>query len=157
MAVMITVSSIVEQLSVDYPGWMFRAGEVFSWSPTNTCITYIDESSDENIAQLLHEVAHAVLGHASYDRDIALLKIECQAWDYAVHHLAPHYGVYLTIESKIVQDSLDSYRLWLHQRSICPRCQAVGIESSKLLYRCLHCHMRWQVNEARTCELRRYK
>lgn len=157
MAAMTTVSSIARQLTADYPAYNFRKGKIFSWSPHHKQITYINKNSQENIAQLLHETAHAILEHHSYLRDIALLDIERQAWNYAIQYLALHYHIQLNFTDDIVQNSLDSYRIWLHQRSICPNCQAVGLEIAKLHYRCLHCQKQWRVNEARTCELRHYK
>lgn len=156
MVATITLSSIVKQLANDYPEYQFHTGEVFSWSHHSRTITYVDETSQSAIAQLLHETAHAILNHHHYARDIDLIAMERQAWELAVHQLAPHYHIALTMNDDAVQDALDTYRKWLHARSTCPTCGAVGIETAKHFYRCLHCHNEWRVNEARSCELRRY-
>ena len=157
MAATITLSSIVKQLTRDYPRYRFQTGDVFSWSYHSQTITYIDEESPAAIAQLLHETAHAILGHHHYTRDIDLIAIERQAWEVAIHQLAPHYNIILTMADDVVQDALDTYRKWLHARSICPTCGAVGIETAKHHYHCLLCASNWRVNEARSCELRRYR
>ncbi|MDO4781411.1 MAG: hypothetical protein Q4A34_03425 [Candidatus Saccharibacteria bacterium] len=145
---------ILDRLRKDFPAFHFVTGEVFSWSPSNKTITVADV---DDRAQLLHEVAHGVLGHAQYVRDIDLLTMERQAWQYAASQLAPRYGVSLHMEDDVVQDALDSYREWLHRRSCCPRCEATGIEVEKHTYRCLLCEERWRVNEARTCRLQRHR
>ena len=63
MVATITLSSIVKQLASDYPEYQFQAGDVFSWSHRSRTITYINEASPAATAQLLHETAHAILGH----------------------------------------------------------------------------------------------
>ncbi|MDO4774144.1 MAG: hypothetical protein Q4A37_03415 [Candidatus Saccharibacteria bacterium] len=143
---------ILDRLREDFPAFRFVIGEVFSWSPSQQAITI---ANPDDQAQLLHEVAHAVLGHARYARDIDLLAMEREAWQYAANHLAPRYGVSLSMDDDVVQDALDSYREWLHRRSCCPRCGAAGIETEKHTYRCLLCNEYWQVNEARTYRLQR--
>lgn len=157
MAATITLSSIVKRLTRDYPRYRFQTGNVFSWSYHSQTITYIDEESPAAIAQLLHETAHAILGHHHYTRDIDLITIERQAWEAAIHQLAPNYNIILTMDDDVVQDAIDTYRKWLHARSTCPTCGAVGIETAKHHYHCLLCTGNWRVNEARSCELRRYR
>jgi len=79
--------------------------------------------------------------------------MERQAWDYTIK-LAPKYNV--AISDDMVQLTLDSYRDWLHARSTCPNCKATGVQTEKYTYVCPACSRKWQVNEARTCALRRY-
>ncbi len=148
---------ILSKIKQDFPEIRFVSDEVFAWSPQSTTITYIAGDSPDDIAHLLHELAHALLNHNDYQRDINLIDMERAAWEYTVRELAPRYGVDIAMMDDVVQTSLDSYREWLHARSICPNCQAVGIECRKHQYRCLQCHGNWRVNEARNCELRRYK
>lgn len=151
-----TLASIVRRLSHDFPQFSFLEGEAFAWSHERQAISYRSDDTPEAIAQLLHEVGHGVLQHSRYARGIDLLAMERQAWEYAIHSLAPRYGVALSMCDPVVQDALDTYRDWLHARSVCPQCGAAGIETSNQHYRCLHCQASWRVNEARTCHLRRY-
>lgn len=116
-------------------------------------IIYYDEQSDDS-ATLLHELSHAVLNHTKYLKDIGLLELERDAWECARNTLAPKYD--LIIPEDTIQDSLDTYRDWLHARSICPQCHATGLQIKQREYRCISCATVWQVNDARFCALRRY-
>mgnify|MGYP000847227813 FL=1 len=147
-----TAQLLADQLGRDFPAFRYQEAPTFSWSPTTHTITY---QAEADAGHLLHELAHAILEHHTYQRDITLIDMERQAWEYAAATLAPRYGISLTMDDDIVQDALDSYRHWLHARSTCPDCSAVGIEIRKQHYRCLHCNSEWRVNDARNCQLRR--
>lgn len=130
----------------------FKEGEMFGWNHTACAISYNPSAKDAQM-YLLHEFGHALLGHTSYSRDIVLLKMERDAWE-AARELGSEYGVHMSDE--IIEGSLDTYRDWLHSRSLCPRCSATGIQSKSQQYSCPACRTTWEVNEARTCALRRY-
>lgn len=147
-----SISSLVANLIQDYPSIRFTAGSDFLWNPTDQTVFYVKDAPD-GADLLLHETAHALLGHATFTRDIELLKIERQAWQYAEEHLAPHYGIVL--DEAAAEAALDTYREWIHRRSLCPQCQLNGIQESRDHYRCVHCHQRWRVNQARNCRLKR--
>lgn len=146
-----STSSLVKQLSTAFPAITFQAGQDFTWSPTTKEIFYPSDSHDT--ARLLHELAHALLEHHRYDRDIQLLTMERDAWEFARAKLAPRYRV--TVTEQDIQADLDTYRDWLHARSTCPHCSATGVQSDKNVYRCIACTTSWKVNEARFCQLRR--
>ena len=143
------VTSIISQLQADYPEFTFCVDETYSWSPRERRIYYIDNT---DTAQLFHELGHAILGHRDYGFDIALLEMERDAWSEA-RRCAKKYGV--VISSSIVEDSLDTYRDWLHARSTCPNCHTTGLQIKVAQYNCLACDTTWRVNDARTCGLRR--
>lgn len=146
----------IADIKHDFPDINFEQGDDFSWSPSRQTITHPELHSAQDFCQLLHEIGHAKLKHKKYSRDIALIDMERSAWEYAVK-LAPQYNINLAMTDDIVQDALDTYREWLHVRSVCPECGAVGLQSSTDRYSCIHCQSQWRVNEARTCQLRRYK
>lgn len=146
-------NDLLKQLRTDFADLTFESDESFRWSPSARTV-YYDPKDFSNTPLLLHEAAHGVLGHQSYDYDIDLLKLERQAWNKA-HELGEHYGVAITDET--VEDAIDSYRDWLHARSTCPSCSRNGIQSSSDTYECLVCSEKWQVNDARSCGLRRSK
>lgn len=148
-----SISSLVSKLRRDFAQFQFLAGNDFYWSPTDTTVYYIADSSDAT--SLLHETAHAMLGHIHYAKDVTLLEMERAAWTYASAQLGPTYGV--RIDDSAIEDALDTYRDWLHARSTCPNCHATGLQTSKHHYSCLACHEKWRVNDARICALRRYK
>jgi hypothetical protein len=80
--------------------------------------------------------------------------MERAAWEKA-GELAPTYEV--TIQPDLVEQQLDTYRDWLHDRSVCPNCEANGVQTDVNHYRCLTCDDTWRVNDARRCALRRYR
>ena len=144
-------TSVIKSLKKDYPEFKFELSDDYLWSHNDKTIYYSD--TDEEISLLFHELAHAVLGHFDYRKDVELLKMEANAWDKAIE-LAKKYDI--KIDNTLVDSALDTYRDWLHARSMCKKCQATGLQIKKDTYKCLVCHSNWRVNEARTCSLRRY-
>lgn len=143
-------SLIIPKLAVDYPEFTFTPSDDNRWQSHTKTIFY----TSDDPAVILHELAHAILGHDAYSRDLDLIAIERDAWSYAKNHLAPRYDI--TITEEAIDVSLDSYRDWLHARSTCPSCSATGIQTGVDIYKCLACRASWRVNEARLCALRRY-
>lgn len=151
--IMEQTTSLIQNLQKSSPEITFVSAQDFGWNPETKTIRY-DESSDSLTAYLLHEYGHALLSHDSYDRDIDLIAMERDAWKKA-REIAKQYD--LTISAELVEDSLDSYRDWMHARSQCPTCSATGIQTEEQRYTCIACRACWKVNEARRCALRRYK
>ena len=150
--IMPSITSLINSLSGDFPHLVFTPANEFRWLPSAATIYYDTDSND--LASLLHEVAHGALGHTDYLRDVELIQLERDAWEHAKTKLAPRYS--LTISNDAIEDALDTYRDWLHARSLCPVCSATGVQHRKNEYRCIACSTRWHVNDARTCMLRRY-
>ncbi len=125
----------------------------FYWDPAANTVFYNPNAQNASLF-LLHELGHALLGHGAYNTDIELIGMERAAWERA-KQLCHQYGI--AAQSDIVQDSLDTYRDWLHARSLCPHCGATGVQAGAQSYQCFNCNTTWRVNEARTCALRRYK
>jgi hypothetical protein len=149
---MLSTRSLLPKLESEYPQLLFTPGERFAWSPDAHTVFY-DESDPKNTGLLLHELAHGLLEHHDYSKDIELVAMEAAAWDKAVE-VAATYDIEITDET--IQDNLDTYREWLHARSTCPECEATGYQSGKSEYTCVACNHVWRVNEARICALRRY-
>ncbi len=145
--------SLVKRLKNDFPSLIFAPGDDFHWSAAQNTVFYPD-SDIEYAPQLLHEAAHGALGHSTYSRDLDLLKLEREAWNKA-SELAKHYDVDMSDDT--IEDSLDTYREWLHARSTCPTCGKTGVQVSPSTYNCVACLERWRTNDARTCGLRRTK
>ena len=153
---MLSPRSTHKHIFRDYPNLTFTASDTFRWIPSTNTIEYVSTVTKQEPYLLLHEIGHASLQHDTYTSDIELLDMEREAWHYALSTLVPRYGLDRTVAQSIADDALDSYREWLHRRSTCPTCSAVGIESTKHHYVCLVCEQTWRVNEARSCELKRY-
>ncbi|MFA5392657.1 MAG: hypothetical protein WC306_03200 [Candidatus Paceibacterota bacterium] len=146
-------SWLVKQLAKDFPQFSFKASHRFLWSPSDKTIFYNAAEPHAN-ELLLHELAHGILKHNQYRRDIELITIEQLTWEY-VAKLSPRYQI--TINKDFIHTNLDSYRDWLHIRSTCPSCTSSGLQTTKTTYQCLACGQTWRVNNAKTCALRRYK
>ncbi len=145
---------LLKAITADYPEISFIKSAVFSWSSQENII-HFNAKSPHASAFLLHELGHAVLGHSSYKQDISLLKIERDAWHIASTALSDRYKV--EVSDLIIQETLDTYRDWLHKRSLCPTCHVSGLQTFHGNYLCIACGCRWKTNEARTCALRRVK
>lgn len=158
VTIMEKITSLIKQLQRNavqeshLKNLTFVQGEGFGWNHATCTISYGPRQPNA-AAYLLHEYGHALLEHTHYTHDIDLLKIERAAWEKALI-IAPSFD--LAIDTSIVEDALDTYREWIHARALCPQCGATGIQSGHLTYRCVACGATWHVNEARTCELRRY-
>lgn len=149
-----STSSLLERVHDAYPALTFTAGERFEWHPSESVIIY-DPEDPLLDSRLLHEIGHATLSHDSYDRDIDLIAMERDAWQTARMDLAPKYGV--EIPADVIHHDMDTYRDWLHGRSTCPHCSSNGIQIQKREYKCVTCRKTWRVNEARSCQLRRWR
>ncbi len=134
-------------------GLIFESGNYFGWNHETATIT-LDPNDANASAYTLHEYGHAALKHSDYKKDIELLTMERDAWTFATDS-ASRFA--LDIDPELIEDSLDTYRNWLHSRSLCPKCGATGIQIDARQYDCIACHTKWTVNEARTCALRRYE
>jgi hypothetical protein len=131
------------------PSITFVNGETFCWSPATQQITYRGASKNEaDTWALLHEAGHAALGHARYSSDFELLMMEVAAWQKAVE-VAKHVDV--KIDTEHIEDCLDTYRDWLHQRSTCPTCSSTSFQVTPQLYRCHNCSTEWTVSTSRFC------
>lgn len=86
--------------------------------------------------------------HTSYSSDTRLVGIEVEAWDAAII-LAKKYDI--SVDEDYVQDCLDSYRKWQHDRSKCPKCQMAGLEVKNGEYKCFNCQNQWHVTPNRFC------
>ena len=147
-----STTSIISQLKNSHPEISFEPGDDFYWSPSDRTI-FFDKNNPDQTILLLHEIGHALLGHSTFGTDIELLAMERQAWDKSVE-VAKEFEI--EIPDDFIQMNLDGYRNWLHSRSTCPNCTAIGFQIKKLQYTCPSCNYNWTVNEARTCALRRY-
>lgn len=149
------MKQLLKQLQADFPDLTFQENEVFSWSPSQRIVYYNPDASEvTGMWSLLHEVGHALLHHTDFANDFDLLQMEVAAWTKAVE-LGKQYGH--TIDDDHVQDCLDTYRDWLHQRSTCPTCGVVSLQKDSRTYQCYNCNETWHVAQNRHCRPYRRK
>jgi hypothetical protein len=142
------MNRLLKSLKAAYPQFRFKSGEIPFWSPKEKTVYYTQLSEDESVWGLLHETGHALLSHQNFTTDADLLRKELDAWARA-NLLALHYDLHIPDEH--IQDCLDSYRDWLHKRSMCPTCDSHGVQSPDKAYRCLNCNASWNVSTSNTC------
>ena len=153
--IMLSTDWLIPKLQADYPQITFcetLKNSSHRWSPTDDTVYYPVEYETH---QLLHEVGHALLHHTNFLLDINLLEMERHAWQYARNIIAPRYN--LTIPETVIETALDSYRDWLHARSLCPSCESNGIQAiDTKQYNCLNCQTEWRSSDGRRRGLKRY-
>jgi len=142
------MEALISQLRQDYPDIVFTQSHVASWSPSTQQVSYNDHKEEVAAWSILHEIGHALLGHASYNSDVELLYKEREAWNEA-KRLASKY--HLIIDNDYIEDCLDTYRDWLYKRSTCPTCRRQGLQQSRMQYRCVNCDSGWSVTTQRFC------
>lgn len=146
------MKSFLVLLEADYPQYSFVAADLYSWSPASQTIFYpvstLTKPTKNDIWSLLHEIGHANLRHQAYATDLELVQLEAAAWETA-KEVSQQYGV--TIDDDHIQDCIDTYRDWLHQRSTCPQCSTVSPQIDSGRYKCFNCSHTWLVTNERFC------
>lgn len=144
------MQKLLDHLYAMLPDTSCVPGEAFRWSPLENTITYRDAAKPTSLDKwaLLHEAGHALLGHASYSSDVELLLMEVAAWEKAE---ALARELHVAIDPDHIQDCLDTYRDWLHQRSTCPVCITTSLQINSTTYRCHNCTTEWHVTPSRFC------
>ena len=127
-------AEVFGRLTTDFPEFNFKMGMKFVFKPPKTVVFGSPEPHSALLA--LHEVSHAILQHRCFKTDIERLKMENAAWEKA-RELANVYGIEL--DEDLVQDELDTYRDWLHQKSRCPVCGLTRFQTPDAAYHCPRC------------------
>ena len=139
------------RLRQDFPQFIFEESDDFYWSKKENTIFFDLNSSNFHLL-ILHELAHALLGHEDFWLDIELLKMETEAWDLVKNTITGQYG--FCFNSILAEQKLDTYRDWIHKRSLCPNCKVNGFQQQDLSYKCPACGTVWQNNDSRFKSLR---
>lgn len=143
------VQKIVER----YPDLRVRAGRKFAFRPARTIVyeeiprregrgeellakTGVGLTLNEYKLSLLHELGHALLEHREFRTDAERVKMERAAWEKA-RELCAEYGV--EYDEKFVEGRLDTYRDWLHRKSLCPECGLTRYQTRDGEYHCPGC------------------
>ena len=139
-------SALLQQLQADFPDFTFKSGPKFAFHPPHTII--LAENPSETLAKTalltLHELGHAVSGHQDYQTHVERLKIEREAWD-AAKKLFQKYQNQGLIPSdtpwdeNFIEEQLDTYRNWLHTKSLCKTCGLTRFQTPDGTYHCPRC------------------
>jgi len=149
------METLLRVLQKDFPELTFKAANDFYWSPKEQSVYYTNVNKHQSdIWSLLHETSHGILNHKTFVTDFELLQLELAAWEKA-KELAARYDI--TINTNHIEDCLDTYRDWLHKRSLCPSCSVKSLQEDANTYRCLNCNTAWHVSANRHCRPYRAK
>lgn len=122
--------AFLKTLKSIYPDFSFKPGKKFFFRPKKS-IFYI-ESNDNFRLLLLHELSHALLGHFYFSKSIERLQIERDAWD-KTRELCKIHNV--PFDESFAETELNTYRDWLHQKTLCKTCGLSCLEvNSESLY-----------------------
>ena len=128
------MDDFVSKLEKDFPDLKFKTGKKFAFRPPRTIVLGPEEPNYKLLT--LHEVAHALCGHRDFKIDVERVKMECEAWEKA-RELAQDYGI--EANEDLVQNELDTYRDWLHQKSRCRICGLTRFQTTDGRYHCPRC------------------
>ena len=113
-----------------YPDFTFKPGRKFLFRPKRT-IYYLEDDTNFRFL-ILHELAHALLGHFSYNTSLERLKLERDAWKRTRELCATHK---VPFSEELAELELNTYRDWHHQKTLCKTCGASCLElDAKSLY-----------------------
>ena len=132
-------ATFLARVKSDYPRLRFVSGKRFAFRPQRTVVIPRDldrSGSGSDSLLLLHEVGHALIQQWNFDTEIERLKIEVLAWEKA-KELAAIYGI--RIDENLIQEELDTYRDFLHQKSRCPLCGLTRFQTPDGVFRCPKC------------------
>jgi hypothetical protein len=136
---------LINLLKNDFQDIKFKESGDFCWDPNSRTVFYNSAKTCPHSALLLlHELAHAVLGHQNHSLDVELIRLEADAWNHVKTILSPKYSV--DFDENLVNNHMDSYRNWLFRRSVCPECSCHGWQLDNNRYRCPQCLSVWLVN-----------
>ena len=127
-------TKFLEQIKAGFPEFRFVNGKKFAFRPPKTIVLGPPEPFSELLA--LHEVSHAILKHKTFRMDVERLKMESEAWEKA-RELAARYNI--EIDENLIQDELDTYRDWLHNKSKCKSCGLTRYQTPDGTYHCPRC------------------
>lgn len=141
---MLESDELVAQLKKDYPDFIFKSGSRFAFRPPKTIIIGPYEGKNTPLL-LFHELGHALSKKYSYNLSVERLKIESLAWQagktaYLACQKSGNYPNLPPWNETFVEDNLDTYRNWLHQKSTCKSCGLTMYQSKDKTWSCPYCN-----------------
>ncbi len=136
---------------MDYPGIEFRWSQPrFAFQMRKKQKVVFLGPPQHNFGLLaLHELGHALCGHETYQTHVKLIKIESEAWEMAktvylkYRKMAENDAKLANIipewDEDFMQEKIDSYREWLHQKSLCKKCGITMYQTKDGNYHCPRC------------------
>lgn len=130
-------NNFIAKLKKDFPDFRFISGRRFSFRPPKTIVIGPDEG-DKTLMLLFHELGHALSGRYAYQTSVERLKIETIAWQTG-KKAYQKYSELPPWDDDFVEETLDTYRDWLHQKSKCPSCKLTMVQTEAGKWVCPFC------------------
>lgn len=127
-------ATFLAKIKNSYPELRFVSGNRFAFRPPHTIVVGPKEENDASL--LLHELGHALSHHKTFSTGAKRLKMEMEAWSKA-REIAGDVGV--EIPDDVIEEELDTYRDWLHQKSRCPECGLTRFQTPDGVFHCPRC------------------
>jgi len=131
----------IDELKSLYPQFKFISSIRFKYRPPKSI--YVVYGEDNFALQTLHELGHALCKHENYQTLVERLKIESEAWERAkqVVSLHPEWlkKYQIKYDSDFAESQLDTYRDWLHAKTLCPNCGLTRYQTPNGRFHCPHC------------------
>lgn len=142
------------EIIAHFPQFTFLPAGYFAYDAAREIINYDQSRLRQNCGRLclLHETAHALLGHVDYTSDIELFMMELAAWR-KTSEIARQFAI--TLDQEYITDCLKSYERWLIARGTCPDCGNFCLNAAEHRFHCFVCGCDWSVNSGRDCAIRR--
>lgn len=125
-------ATFLAKIKSNFPSLKFIDGKRFTFRPPKTIVV----EPDGEALLLLHEIGHVLIGNYDFKTEVGRLKIEVMAWEKA-KELAATYKV--AIDEDLIENELDTYRNWLHQKSRCPNCGLTRFQTPDGVFHCPQC------------------
>ena len=126
--------SFITSVSAVYPQFIIKPSARFSFRAPHTI--YCNLNDPDFTLLFLHELGHALLGHTAFKTDIDRVKMESAAWNKA-KSLCKEFDI--PYDEDFAEDQLDTYRNWLHSKSLCKKCGLTRYQTPDGKYHCPHC------------------
>lgn len=135
------MTEFVEELRGLYPQFWFREGKIFKYRPGKTI--FLGPMQPNYGLLTLHELGHALCNHKDYKTLIQRLKIESEAWERAKTVLNEHpewlKKYKIEYDEDFVEEQLDTYRDWLHRKTLCKDCGLTCYQTADGRLHCPSC------------------
>ncbi|MBR3324210.1 hypothetical protein IKG24_01580 [Candidatus Saccharibacteria bacterium] len=129
-------ATFLAKVKADYPDIRFITGKRFTFRPPRTVVITENFDPRSDSLLLLHEIGHALCGRWTFRTEVERLKIEVLAWEEA-KKLATSYKI--AIDEELIEDELNTYRDFLHQKSRCHSCGLTRFQTPDGVFHCPKC------------------
>ena len=144
----------IQQIKDQFLEYDFQEQSYYGFDSNKKKVYFIAKTDQEpeNPLLLIHELAHAELGHLDYQSDLELVLIEIKAWDKA---RAICQDIEVEYDPRLRDACIQTYIDWYKLRGTCPNCDTLCINKHQK-YNCYQCLTSWEVSSSLHPDPRKY-